>query len=64
MSRQRYDTDLSESAWERIVPLIPAALEGGRPRSVDMWEILNAIFYVLQTEYVWRRVLDSCIRNR
>jgi len=27
--------------------MIPKAKPGGRPREVDMWEILNAIFYVL-----------------
>ncbi|MBD3183480.1 transposase [Candidatus Poribacteria bacterium] len=28
-------------------PLIPAAKAGGRPREVDMREILNGIFYEL-----------------
>ena len=54
MDRRKYDTDLNEMEWKRIEPLIPAALEGGRPRSADMWEILNAIFYVLRTGCAWR----------
>jgi putative transposase len=54
MNRKRYDTDLNEREWKRIEPLIPAALEGGRPRSADMWEILNAVFYVLRTGCAWR----------
>jgi len=27
--------------------LLPAAKPGGRPREVDLWDVLNAIFYVL-----------------
>ena len=27
--------------------MIPEPKPGGRPREVDMWEVLNAIFYVL-----------------
>ena len=34
--------------------LIPQAHEGGRPRSVDMREILNAIFYILRAGCAWR----------
>jgi putative transposase len=54
MNRRRYDTDLNDREWAWIEPLIPAALEGGRPRSTDMWEILDAIFYVLRTGCAWR----------
>jgi transposase len=28
--------------------LLPEAKPGGRPREVDLWEVLNAIFYVLE----------------
>jgi len=31
---------------ELLNDLIPAPKSGGRPREVDMWEILNAIFYI------------------
>jgi len=34
--------------------MIPKAKPGGRPREVDMWEILNAIFYVLVEGVRWR----------
>lgn len=34
--------------------LIPEPKAGGRPREVDMWEILNAIFYVLCEGVRWR----------
>jgi putative transposase len=34
--------------------LIPEPKSGGRPREVDMWEILNAIFYILYEGCRWR----------
>ena len=32
-----------------VEPMIPAAEHSGRPRHVNMREVLNAIFYVLST---------------
>jgi transposase len=34
--------------------MIPEPKPGGRPREVDMWEVLNAIFYVLVEGVRWR----------
>jgi len=31
----------------RIAQRLDSSKSGGRPREVDMWEILNAIFYIL-----------------
>jgi putative transposase len=54
MIRLKYDTDLNDEIWGVIESLIPQAYEGGRPRSVDMREILNAIFYILRAGCAWR----------
>lgn len=54
MSRQPYPTDLTDQQWQLIASLIPAAKVGGRPRTVDVREILNAIFYVLVSGCAWR----------
>ena len=35
-------------------PLVPAAKPGGRPRTVDVREVLNAIAYLLRTGCAWR----------
>ena len=51
---QRYPTDLTEAAWPLLAPLIPAAKPGGRPRTTDMREVVNAIFYVLRGGCQWR----------
>ena len=45
---QRYPTDLTEAEWTLLAPLIPVAQSGGRPRTTDMREVVNAIFYVLR----------------
>ena len=48
-----YASDLTDKEWGLIAPLIPASKRGGRPRTVDMREVLNAIFYVVKTGCQW-----------
>jgi transposase len=50
----RYPSDVNDAEWALIAPLIPPARRGGRRRSVDVREILNAIFYVLATGCQWQ----------
>jgi transposase len=45
----RYPSDLSDAEWALVAPLIPPARRGGRRRSIDEREVLNAIFYLLAT---------------
>ncbi len=54
--RRAYPSDVSESEWRILEPLIPPAKPGGRPRSVEMREIVNAIWYVLRTGCQWRQL--------
>ena len=49
-----YSSNLSDHEWEILVPLIPIAKPGGRPRKWPMRTILDAIFYVLKTGCQWR----------
>ena len=56
MNYQFYPSDLADREWEGLTPLIPAAKIGGRPRTVDMRLVLNAIFYVVRTGCAWRYV--------
>jgi len=53
-TRIPYPSDLTDSEWSLLEPLIPPAKPGGRPRSVDMREILNGLFYVLREGCSWR----------
>jgi len=49
MSREPYDSDLTDVAWLLLEPLIPPEKHGGRHRTVDVREVVNAIFYVLRS---------------
>ncbi len=53
-SQKAYPGDLTEAQAELLLPLIPPGKEGGRPRSVDILSVINAIFYVLCTGCAWR----------
>jgi putative transposase len=54
VSNQLYPTDLTDSQWKYIKEVIPAAKSGGRPRSLDMRQVINAIFYVVVGGIQWR----------
>jgi putative transposase len=54
MTRARYPTDLTDRQWQRLEPHLPPAKPGGRPRSSDEREIVNAILYVLRNGIIWR----------
>lgn len=52
--RQKYSTDLTHAQWALIAPLIPPAKSGGRKRTVDTREIVNAVYYLLKSGCTWR----------
>lgn len=51
--RKPYKTDLTDAQWEIIEPLIPPAKPGGRPREVDIREVLNTLLYQARTGCQW-----------
>lgn len=54
MARTPYPTDLTDEQWNELSRLIPPAKPGGRPRGVDVREVINGILYVLRTGCAWR----------
>jgi putative transposase len=54
MKTQLYPTDLSDSQWDYIKDLIPPAKVGGRPRTLDMRQVVNAILYLVVGGIQWR----------
>ena len=50
----RYESDLTDAEWALLVPLLPPPSRRGRPRHVDLREVVNAIFYMLWTGCSWR----------
>ena len=51
--RKPYKTDLTDAQWQIVKPLIPPAKPGGRPREVDMREVLNTLLYQARTGCQW-----------
>ena len=51
---KRYPTDLTDEEWANIEPLLPRRSPRGRPRAVDLREIMNAIRYLVRTGCGWR----------
>jgi putative transposase len=56
MIRKPYPTDLTDEQWELLRPLLPDARPGGRPRRVELREVMNALLYVLRTGCPWRHL--------
>jgi len=54
MERKPYPSDLTDAQWRELAPVLPAAKGGGRPRTVDLREVINGILYVLRTGCPWR----------
>lgn len=52
-TRKPYLTDLTDAQCAILEPLIPPAKHGGRPREVDMREVLNTLFYLNRTGCQW-----------
>src|SRR6266536_6702708 len=51
---KRYPTDLTDEEWAKVEPLLPRRSKRGRPREVDLREIMNAIRYLVRTGCGWR----------
>jgi putative transposase len=58
-SRKKYISDLTDEQWTTVAPLLPAAKSsprGGRPREVDLREVLNTIRYLHRSGCQWNMV--------
>src|SRR5205807_7799073 len=53
MRSQTYPSDVTDEQWALIEPLIPV-YPGGRPRTTDVRDVLDAILYLLRTGCQWR----------
>ena len=49
-----YATELTPNQWKVLEPLLPAPKSTGRPRSVSLALVMQAILYVLVTGCAWR----------
>jgi putative transposase len=49
-----YPTDLSDEQWAILQPILPPAGGRGRPRTLDLRQVINAILYVVVGGIQWR----------
>jgi putative transposase len=54
MERIPYPSDLTNEQCKLIEPWIPPPKLGGRPREVDIREVINGILYLNRTGCSWR----------
>ena len=59
----RSSTDLTNTEWDAIAPLLPTTCPLGRPRLWSLRDIVNGIFYVLRGGVPWRLCRRSCPRR-
>jgi len=53
MRTEHYPSDLTDEQWALVEPLIPF-YPGGRPREVDLRDVVDAVCYLLKTGCAWR----------
>src|SRR3954471_3791172 len=53
MRTQTYPSDVTDEQWGLIEPHIPV-YPGGRPRTTDVRDVVDAVFYILRTGCQWR----------
>jgi putative transposase len=56
--RKAYPSDLTDAQWTILAPLIPAPRNpgGGRPRELEMREVLNTLLYLNRSGCQWERL--------
>jgi putative transposase len=54
LPRKPYETDLTDAEWILVLSLLPPASKRGRPRKIDMREVVNAMRYLLKSGCTWR----------
>jgi putative transposase len=52
--RQAYPTDLTDAQWALLAPWLSARAWTGRPRTLELREVVNAVLYLLRTGCQWR----------
>lgn len=56
LQRKIYPSDLPDEPWAIVAPMIPPAKpspRGGRPREVDMRDVLNTMFSLNRSGCPW-----------
>ena len=49
-----YPSDISREQFEKILPILEEARKKTKPRTHDLYDIFNALLYILKTGCQWR----------
>lgn len=47
---------LTDEQFQMLVPLLPPAKPGGRPRTTELRGVMDALFYLVRTGCQWRQL--------
>lgn len=61
--RKSYPSDLTDAQWELIADLLPVAQATGRPREVDLREVINTILYLNRSGCQWDMLPHDLLRK-
>ena len=51
--RKSYPSDLTDEQWELVQPVLARTGTWGRPRTVDLRAVINALLYLVRTGCPW-----------
>jgi len=58
-SRKPYPSDISREQFESIRPILEGVRKRTKPRTVDLYEVFNAVLYVLKSGCQWRMLPEG-----
>lgn len=50
---KKYPSDISREQFEKILPILESARKKTHPRTLDLYDVFNAVLYVLKTGCQW-----------
>jgi transposase len=57
--RKAYPSDVSREQFESIRPLLESVRKRTKPRTVDLYEVFNAVLYLLKSGCQWRMLPEG-----
>ncbi|WP_411828408.1 transposase [Melaminivora jejuensis] len=64
MKRKKYASDISPEQFAEIEPLLRSVRKATKPTTVDLYEVLCAVLYLLRTGCQWRFLPPSFPNGR
>ena len=57
--RKPYPSDISREQFELVRPLLESVRKRTKPRTVDQYEVFNAVLYLLKSGCQWRMLPEG-----